>query len=131
MAAKPRYFLAVFGDPTLPDHVTVEEGHFGVYSGWPRDLEEGDHVLLYCTGSYRLYPKSVPGVGVVEEVDHENQRFFFDYRRLTKRVPLDELRLALHPDDRVKLANIRFDSFWFFPIKPKSYRDVIELGGGK
>jgi hypothetical protein len=124
---KPRYYLAVFGDPTLPDHVTVEEGHFGVNAGWPRGLAEGDRVLLYCTGSYRLYPKSVPGIGVVQEVDHENYRFFFDYRRLENRVPLDELRLALHPDDRIKLSNIRFDSFWLFPIKPKSYRDVIEL----
>ena len=128
MAARPRYYLAVFGDPTLPDHVTVEEGHFGVNSGWPHDLAEGDRVLLYCTGSYRLYPKSVPGVGVVEEVDHEYQRFFFGYHRLQKRVPLEELRFALHPDDRNKLANIRFDSFWLFPIKPKSYRDVVGLG---
>lgn len=122
-----RYYLAVFGDPTLPDHVTVEEGHFGVSSGWPRQLAKYDHVLLYCTESYRLYSKSVPGVGVVEEVDHDNRRFFFRYQRLDKRVPLDELRLALHPDDRVKLANIRFDSFWLFPIKPRSYRNVVAL----
>ena len=122
-----RYYLAVFGDPTLPDHVTVEEGHFGVSSGWPRQLAEYDHVLLYCTQSYRLYSKSVPGVGVVEEVEHDNRRFFFKYQRLDKRVPLDELRLALHPDDRVKLANIRFDSFWLFPIKPRSYRNVVAL----
>ena len=102
MTHKPRYYLAVFGDPTQPDHVTVEEGHFGVDSGWPPALTEGDRVLLYCTGSYRLYPKSVPGVGVVEEVDCDNRRFFFDYKGLDKRVPLDELRLAFQPDDRVK-----------------------------
>ena len=131
MSRKPRYYLAVFGDPTLPDHVTVEEGHFGVDSGWPPALTEGDRVLLYCTGSYRLYPKSVPGVGVVEEVDHENRRFFFDYKRLEQRVPLDELRLALHPDDRVKLANIRFDSFWLFEIAAKSYRNVMGLAQGR
>ena len=124
---KLRYYLAVFGDPTLPDHVTVEEGRFGVSSGWPRELAKYDHVLLYCTESYRLYSKSVPGVGVVEEVDHDNRRFFFEYRKFDKRIPLDELRLALHPDDRVKLANIRFDSFWLFPIKPRSYRNIIAL----
>ena len=107
--------------------MTVEEGHFGVSSGWPLELAKRDHVLLYCTESYRLYSKSVPGVGVVEEVDHDNHRFFFEYRRLDKRVPLEELRLALHPDDRVKLANIRFDSFWLFPIKPRSYRNVVAL----
>ena len=42
-------------------------------------------------------------------------------------VPLDELRLALHPDDRVKLANIRLDSFWLFEIAAKSYRNVMGL----
>lgn len=131
MTHKPRYYLAVFGDPTQPDHVTVEEGHFGVDSGWPPALTEGDRVLLYCTGSYRLYPKSVPGVGVVEEVDCDNRRFFFDYKGLDKRVPLDELRLAFQPDDRVKLANIRFDSFWLFEIAAKSYRNVIGLAGGR
>ena len=107
--------------------MTVEEGHFGVSSGWPLELAKRDHVLLYCTESYRLYSKSVPGVGVVKGVDHENHRFFFEYRRLDKRVPLEEVRLALHPDDRVKLANIRFDSFWLFPIKPRSYRNVVAL----
>ena len=127
MNRRLRYYLAVFGDPTLPDHVTVEEGHFGVSSGWPVELAKSDRVLLYCTQSYRLYSKSVPGVGVVEGVDHENHRFFFEYRRLDKRLPLEELRLALQPDDRVKLANIRFDSFWLFPIEPRSYRNVVAL----
>lgn len=69
----------------------------------------------------------MPGVGVVEEVDHDNHRFFFEYRGLDKCVPLEELRLALHPDDRVKLANIRFDSFWLFPIKQRSYQNVVAL----
>ena len=124
----PRYYLAVFGDPTRPDHVTVEEGHFGVSSGWPREIAEGDHVLLYCTGTYALYPKSVPGVGVVEEVDHAQRQFFYDYQSLEVRVPLDELRLAFQPDDRTKLANIRFDSFWLFAIAPESYWNVIRLG---
>ena len=55
----------------LPGHVTVEEGHFGVHAGWPEGIAPGDLVLLYCTGGYARYPKSVPGVGVVEEVDHE------------------------------------------------------------
>lgn len=128
MTRRPHYYLAVFGDPTQPDHVTVEEGHFGVWSGWPSEIARGDRVLLYCTGSYALYPKSVPGVGVVEEVDHANRRFFYDYRRLEVRVPLDDLRLALQPDDRVKLASIRFDSFWLFEIGAKSYRTVVDLG---
>ena len=131
MTPRPRYYLAVFGDPIQPDHVTVEEGRFGVLSGWPIDLAEGDRVLLYCTGGYALYPKSVPGVGVVAEVDHDNRRFFYDYRRLDRPVPLDVLRLAFHPDDRVKLANIRFDSFWLFEIAVKSYRGVVGLGREK
>ena len=122
-----RYYLAVFGDPTLPDHVTVEEGHFGVSSGWPRAIARGDRVLLYCAGSYALYPKSVAGVGVVEEVIHDRRRFFYDYRPLDRPVPLDEVRLAFQPDDRVKLANIRFDSFWLFEIEEESYRNAVDL----
>lgn len=128
MTPRSRFYLAVFGNPTTPGHVTVEEGRFGVLSGWPIDLAEGDRVLLYCTGGYALYPKSVPGVGVVEEVDHDNRRFFYDYRRLERPVPLDELRLAFQPDDRAKLANIRFDSFWLFEIARKSYRNAVDLG---
>lgn len=122
-----RYYLAVFGDPTLPGHVTVEEGHFGVSSGWPLNLEKCDHLLLYCTQGYRQHSKSVPGIGVVEEVDHDNHRFLFEYRRLDQCVPLEEVRLALHPEDRAKLANIRFNSFWLFPIKPRSYQNVVAL----
>ncbi|MCH8940738.1 MAG: hypothetical protein IIC27_06420, partial [Chloroflexi bacterium] len=59
------------------------------------------------------------------------RRFSFDYKRLDHRVPPDELRLALHPDDRAKLANIRFDSFWLFEIAAKSYRNVMGLARGR
>ena len=123
---EPRYYLAVFGDPTRPGHVTVEEGHFGVHAGWPESIAPGDLVLLYCTGGYALYPKSVPGVGVVEEVGHGSRSFFYTYRPLTHPLPLEELRLALAPGDRVKLANIRFNNHWLFEIAEVSFGRAVE-----
>ena len=121
-----RYFLAVFGNPMLPGHVTVEEGHFGVSAGWPPSIAAGDRVLLYCTGGYALYPKSVPGVGVVEEVGHGNRSFFYTYQPLTHPLPLEELRLAMAPADRVKLANIRFNNHWLFEIAAASFERAVE-----
>ena len=123
---KQRYYLAVFGDPWLPGHVTVEEGHFGVNAGWPKTIAPGDRVLLYCTGTYARYPQSVPGVGVVEEVDHAERSFYFAYRPLSSPLPLEELRLSFTPRDREKLANIRFNNHWLFEIAAASYRRAVE-----
>ena len=122
---EPRFYFAVFGDPTKPGHVTVEEGHFGVDAGWPKGIAPGDLVLLYCTGGYARYPKSVPGVGVVEDVDHEHQSFTFDYERLSEPVPLDDLRLVFEPVDARKLDNIRFNNHWLFEIAAASFGRAV------
>ena len=121
-----RYFLAVFGNPMLPGHVTVEEGHFGVSAGWPPRIAAGDLVLLYCTGGYALYPKSVPGVGVVEEVDHGSRSFTFDYEALSRPIPLEELRFAFEPVDAAKLRNIRFNNHWLFEIDAESFARAVD-----
>ena len=123
---EPRYYFAVFGNPWRPGHVTVEEGHFGVDAGWPEDIAPDDLVLLYCTGSYARHPKSVPGVGVVEEVDHARQSFLYDYERLSRPVPLDVLRLAFEPADAAKLANIRFNNHWLFEIEAASFHRAVD-----
>ena len=73
-----------------------------------REHRAGDLVLLYCTGGYARYPKSVPGVGVVEAVDRRQQSFTFDYEPLSQPVPLEGLRFAFEPVDAAKLRNIRF-----------------------
>ena len=121
-----RYYLAVFGNPMLPGHVTVEEGHFGVSSGWPPRIAAGDLVLLYCTGGYARYPKSVPGVGVVEEVDHGSRSFTFEYEPLSQPVPLEALRFVFEPVDAAKLRNIRFNNHWLFEIAEVSFGRTVE-----
>ena len=123
---EPRFYLAVFGNPMLPGHVTVEEGHFGVSAGWPESIAPGDLVLLYCTGGYARYPKSVPGVGVVEEVDHGSRSFTFDYEALSRPIPLEELRFAFEPVDAAKLRNIRFNNHWLFEIDAESFGRAVE-----
>ena len=123
---KQRYYFAVFGNPWLPGHVMVEEGHFGVNAGWPVSIAPGDFVLLYCTGGYAQCPKSVPGVGVVEEVDHDRQSFFYAYERLSRPVPIDELRFAFEPEDAAKLGNIRFKNHWLFEIEAASFWRAVD-----
>ena len=123
---EPRFYLAVFGNPMLPGHVTVEEGRFGVSAGWPESIAPGDLVLLYCTGGYARYPKSVPGVGVVEEVDHGSWSFTFDYEALSQPVPLEELRFVFEPVDAAKLRNIRFTNHWQFEIAAASFGRAVE-----
>ena len=120
-----RFYLAVFGNPMLPGHVTVEEGHFGVSVGWPESIAPGDLVLLYCTGGYARYPKSVPGVGVVEEVDYGQQSFTFDYEPLSQPVPLEALRFVFEPVDAAKLRNIRFNNHWLFEIAAESFGRAV------
>ena len=122
---EPRFYLAVFGNPMLPGHVTVEEGHFGVHAGWPESIAPGDLVLLYCTGGYARYPKSVPGVGVVEEVDYGQQSFTFDYEPLSQPVPLEALRFVFEPVDAAKLRNIRFNNHWLFEIAAESFGRAV------
>ena len=122
---EPRFYLAVFGNPMLPGHVTVEEGHFGVSAGWPESIAPGDLVLLYCTGGYARYPKSVPGVGVVEEVDYGQQSFTFEYEPLSQPVPLEALRFVFEPVDAAKLRNIRFNNHWLFEIAAESFGRAV------
>ena len=122
---EPRFYLAVFGNPMLPGHVTVEEGHFGVSAGWPESIAPGDLVLLYCTGGYARYPKSVPGVGVVEDVDYGQQSFTFDYEPLSQPVPLEALRFVFEAVDAAKLRNIRFNNHWLFEVAAESFGRAV------
>ena len=122
---KQRCYFAVFGDPWLPGHVTVEEGHFGVNAGWPEDIARGDLVLLYCTGGYVRYAKSVPGIGVVTAVDHARQSFRYAYAPLSWPVALEDLRFLFQPRDAARLANIRFNNHWLFEIAPESFHQAV------
>ena len=122
--ARPHHYLAVYGDPDAPGHVHVEDGKYG-HRDLPRSLEPGDMVLLYCTGTYRRYSQSVPGIGIVTEVDYPNRDFWYEYLPLREPIPLDAVRFRLEDADREQFANIRFDTFWFFRISAESFRNVM------
>ena len=119
----PRCYFAVYADPALPGHVSVEGGRFG-NRGMPANMRPGDMVLLYCTGTYPQRERTVAGIGFVTQVDHEIRDFGYDFMPFKQAVPLEFLRFAVTDDDKAKLANIRFD--WLFQISRESFRAVAE-----
>ena len=118
-----RYYLAVYADPDLPGHVTVESGTFG-NRAMPRDMAPGDVVLIYCTATYRQYPKASPGIGLVTRVDHTERRYWYDFLPFAEPVPLDYIRLCMAGQDAVRFANIRRE--WLFPISRESFDAVMQ-----
>jgi hypothetical protein len=119
----PRCYLAVYADPNVPGHVTVESGRFG-NPRMPANMRPGDMVLLYCTTTYSGYAKSVPGIGIVTEVDHTLHDFLYDYMPLAQPAPLEFVRFAMTDGDRERFANIRHD--WLFQISSESFRAVMQ-----
>ncbi|MDA1036203.1 MAG: hypothetical protein O3B65_04905 [Chloroflexi bacterium] len=119
----PRCYFAVYADPSLPGHVTIEGGRFG-NRAMPKNMDVGDMVLLYCTGSYTGHPKSVPGIGLVTAVDHGMKDFWYDYVAFEQAVPLEFIRFAMTEDDQERLANMRRD--FLFQISRESFRAVTQ-----
>lgn len=96
--ANPRYFFAMFDDPTPPLKDTVESGVYHPDSRFaPFQLEVGDVLLAYCARSYRLYPMRCPGIGIVlgKTSDH------ISYRYLPLRHPIyvDDLEKSLTQEE--------------------------------
>jgi hypothetical protein len=121
----PHHYVAVFGDPDALGHVHVEDGKYG-HRNLPQQLRPGDMVLLYCTGTYLPYPRSVPGIGIVTRVEQATRDFWYDYLPLRQALPLDLLRFRMETADQESLANIRFDTYWFFRVSEQSFRAVMQ-----
>src|SRR5229473_5447407 len=120
---KPRYFIAVFGDPR-PDKDSVESG---VYTPDPKHAfptKSGDMMLLYCTAGYANHPLQVPGIGVVLRVDSEH----VEYRWIPFDQPIQKIALDvnLDSDDAAKMRNIRFSSHWLFEISQQSFSKIAD-----
>ncbi len=127
-AASPRCYFAVYADPTVGDHVTVEGGMYG-NRAMPRELKAGDMVLIYCTSSYPGRAKTAPGIGIAKSVDHARGTYTYDYLPFQEPAPLELLRLAFTEDDRRKLLEMRHA--WLFEISSESFRAVagaVRLG---
>ena len=118
-----RFYFAVYADPSLAGHVTIEGGCFG-NRGMPQNMDVGDMVLLYCTDSYTGHTKSVPGVGIVTAVDHNLKHFWYDYVPFEEAVPLAFIRLAITEDDRTHVANMRRE--FLFQISRESFYAVTQ-----
>ena len=119
----PRCYFAVYADPTLPGHVTIEGGHFG-NRAMPTNMRPGDMVLLYCTATYPGHAKSVPGIGLVTAVDHGQRDFNYDYVPFEVPIPLEFVRFAMSDVDQQRVANIRYE--WLFQISRESFRAVMQ-----
>ena len=122
---RPYCYFAVFGNPYALGHVHVEDGDYG-HKNLASELKPGDMILLYCTGSYEKYSRSVPGIGIVSEVNQEIKKFRYDYFPLSRALPLEYIRFQITGDDFDKLSNIRFDSYWFFRISNESFSSVMQ-----
>jgi hypothetical protein len=119
----PRCYFAVYADPTSLGHVTIEGGKFG-NRNMPKNMAPGDMVLNYCTSSYPNYAKSVPGIGIITAVDHDNRDYWYDWLPFEEPVPLDFVRFVVTDDDRTHIANIRRE--WLFQISRESFRSVMQ-----
>ena len=121
----PRFYFAVYANPNLAGHVTIEGGRFG-NRAMPRNMDVGDMVLLYCTNSYSGHSKSVPGVGIVTTVNHNLKRFSYDYVSFEQAVPLEFIRFAITEDDQASVANMRRE--FLFQISRESFCAVTQAG---
>lgn len=120
---KPRYFIAVFGDPQ-PNKDPVDSG---VYTPDPKyapfPAKAGDVMLLYCTASYTAYPMQVPGIGVVLAVDRDH----IEHRWIPFAQPIKKSIFGanLDPGDAAKMRDIRFSSRWLFEISQQSFSKTV------
>jgi hypothetical protein len=121
MMKEPKYFLAVFGKPELPDKDTVDSGRYYLgQRGTDTPGERGDLMLLYCTATDEEYFMSAPGIGIILTKTKE----FIFYRYLPFSLPItkDHIEKTFAEDDANKLKSIRSNTYWLFDISNESFR---------
>lgn len=117
---EPKYYLAVFGKPELPDKDTVDSGKFYLGKrGTDTPGERGDIMLLYCTDSDTDYFKSVRGIGVI--LTRVREFIFYRYLPLSSLISKDKLENAFTGDDKNKLTSIRSNTYWLYDISNESF----------
>lgn len=121
---KPKYYVAVFGDPNPPYKDTVESGkyHLGI-RGTEIPTDPGDIILLYCTGNYPEHFMQVPGIGIVLNKDKEY--IYYRYLPLFSPISKDIIDKSFATDDKEKFNNIRFDTYWLFEISRESFSNAM------
>lgn len=121
---KPRYFFAVFGDPST-GKPGVEDGYYPHKAGFIPNLNmiAGDVVLLFCAKRYLAHPKEAPGIGVVTgtETSGEGEEFDYQYLPLDSPVDWDTIRASI-PGLRFPLYYI---GNWLQEISNTSFRRAL------
>lgn len=122
--SSPKYFFAVFGDPNPPHKDTIESGIYHPdpkYAPFP--TEQGDVLLLYCTGSYDEHSMQTPGIGIV--LFTEDYAIRYRYLPFSQSISKTTVENELQPADAQKFANRRFSSHWLFEISRDSFVRVV------
>lgn len=125
---KPRYFIAIFGDPVgPPGKDRIEDGRYIPHTEhWPSGIAEGDVMLLYCTGSYSGHEQEAPSIGIVLRADSSANAIYYRHLPLIQPIDMDNVRNRLLPEDRQKFENRRFSTFWIFEIERASFKRLAE-----
>jgi hypothetical protein len=120
----PTYYVAVFGNPQPPEKDVVESGryHLGI-RGTDIPGERGDVMLLYCTGGYREHFMSAPRLGIILTKDKDS--VYYRYLPLAAPISKDQIDLTFTDEDKRKFSNIRFSTFWMFPVTAESFRNCL------
>ena len=123
---KPRYFIAVFGDPQA-DKMPVESGVYTAGPGYPSfTVSPGDIMLLYCTAAYLAHSMEIAGLGVVLRVGR-NATEFIEYRwiPLARAISKADIDRTFEPGDREKMQHLGVKARRLFQIAEQSFVSAV------
>ena len=124
----PRYFVAVFGEPSPPNKDTIESGIYHPDQKLaPFPSEPGDILLIYCTDNYPAHRMEVPGFGIVLGTDDQTVRY--RYLPLVKSIPKSKIERSFGADDIAKFKSRRFSTYWLFEISKESFLRTVGKQG--
>lgn len=121
---KPRYFFALFGDPTAgkPKVETGSYPHKGYISSL--NMIPGDVMLLYCAGSYHTHFMEAPGIGIV--LDTTEDCVSYQYFPLDQPVGWDTIKESLKKYTN-RLQVLLTKGNWLWEIDDSAaFRDVVK-----
>ena len=124
--SKPRYFIAVFGDPQ-PDKMPVESGIYTAGPGYPSfTVSPGDVMLLYCTAAYLANSMEIAGLGIVLRIGH-NVTEFIEYRWIpfAKAISKVDIDRTFEPADRESMQHLGVKARRLFQITEQSFVSAV------
>jgi len=117
---RPMYYVAVFGKPDPPDKDTVDSGRYPLgIRGADTPGERGDILLLCCSDSHEGSSGIVSGIGVV--LTKNREAIYYRYLPFSSPLSRDQMERTFTDQDREKLNEIRFNTYWLFEISNESF----------